>query len=250
MHNLKTASQGAGYNERLFAGGLRGRLHWARFAWIRAELARYAAPVDSVLELGCFDGKLLDFLPNVPRRYVGLDANWEGGLDLARTRFHATPWTTFAETRTPADVAAALTPGQPFDVAVAMETLEHLPPTHLNDYLAILERHVDGYLFVSVPTEIGPVFLAKWVAKALLRGDPEPYTSAELLWTTIGASGRVERREHKGFDYRRLLDDLALRFDIVSVSGQPVRFVPPWLSFGVGIVARTKGSTRRRPPAA
>ena len=81
-----TANHCEGYNQRLFSGGPRAWYHLARFRWIQAEVARRGCRTDSLLELGCFDGKLLDFIQPAPRRYVGFDANWEGGLDLAAAR--------------------------------------------------------------------------------------------------------------------------------------------------------------------
>lgn len=73
------------YNERLFGGGIGSRLHYARFHWLHQSLDRLNCRPSSVLELGCFDAKTIHFLPVLPERYVGLDANWEGGLDLAKT---------------------------------------------------------------------------------------------------------------------------------------------------------------------
>ena len=74
MKSLATAT----YNERLFDGGdLRGFLHSARFRWFASRLRRLGLEPDSVCELGCFDGKLINSLPRAPQRYVGLDANWE-----------------------------------------------------------------------------------------------------------------------------------------------------------------------------
>ena len=77
----------AGYNERLFSPGIRGRLHAARFEWLAKKLLRLKCEYNTVLELGCFDGKVLDYLPNKPERYLGLDANWEGGLGIAAVKW-------------------------------------------------------------------------------------------------------------------------------------------------------------------
>lgn len=84
---MKSLHNGYGYNERLFSRGLRRKLHLARFHWVNAEITRWHGSSRSVLELGCFDGKLIDFLSDKPSRYVGFDANWEGGLDAAKVKW-------------------------------------------------------------------------------------------------------------------------------------------------------------------
>ena len=50
-------------------------------------LKKYSIEFTNIIELGCFDGKLLDYLPNFPEKYLGLDANWEGGLELAKRKY-------------------------------------------------------------------------------------------------------------------------------------------------------------------
>ena len=64
---MKTKKAGYGYNERLFSGGFRSKLHLARFRWLQSEIAKRKCRIDSVLELGCYDGKLIEFLPKKPR---------------------------------------------------------------------------------------------------------------------------------------------------------------------------------------
>src|SRR6267142_3986212 len=104
------------YNERLFSGGLRSRLHFARFHWIRGELERLGVKPTRVLELGCYDGRALDFIPS-PQRYVGMDANWEGGLDLARVHRRMEGYD-FIEVRCPSDIQLR----ESFDLALSLET--------------------------------------------------------------------------------------------------------------------------------
>ena len=152
--------QRAGYNERLFSGGLRGQLHRARFVWFRKTLKRLHCSPDSVLELGCFDGKLIDHMPHLPARYVGYDANWEGGLDIAFVRWAAYPQFSFHACMSPEQMS--LSPTVRFDISVAMETLEHVPPSMVDGYLAKLSRHTNQFVFITVPNEKGLVFLLKW----------------------------------------------------------------------------------------
>lgn len=227
-----------GYNERLFSGGVRARLHLARFHWVREKLAQYECPSRSILELGCFDGKLIDFLPAKPSRYVGFDADWEGGLELAAQKWAAYPQYVFHKAFEPRDMR--LDGHAPFDLAVSMETLEHVPPELVDGYLGKIAEHLDGLLLITVPNEKGVVFLAKWMAKKLLSSDAEPYSASEIVNATLGRMQRVARHEHKGFDYERLVCEVERHFDIIEVSGHPLGFLPRSLCFGIGIVARSK----------
>jgi SAM-dependent methyltransferase len=235
---MKSRKEGYGYNERLFSGGLRSSLHFARFHWLSRELKRLKCPTRSLIELGCFDGKLLDFLPRRPTRYVGFDANWEGGLDLARARWKDTPDFSFSQASRPEEMS--LSDGDVFEVAVAMETLEHVPPEMVDGYLSTIARHLDGYLFVTVPNEKGLVFLSKWLVKRGLSKDAEHYALAELANATLGRMNLVARNEHKGFDYETVIANIAQHFDVIRVSGHPFGFLPHSLCFGIGIVARSK----------
>lgn len=243
---MKSREDGYGYNERLFSGGLRSRLHLARFRWLSTEVARRNIPTDSVLELGCFDGKLIDFLPTKPSRYVGFDANREGGLDLAKERWSDAPTYAFFQASTPDEMR--LNESDTFDVAVAMETLEHVPPQMVDGYLGKIAKHVDGYLLITAPNERGIVFLAKWLAKKLLSKDAHHYSLSELTNATFGRMTLVARRHHKGFDYKSLVKEVEKHFDVIDVSGHPLRFLPCSLSYGIGIVAKPKPATTRKRP--
>src|SRR4051812_28824593 len=76
------------YNERLFSrAGLRRFYHLARFEWVRDKVERHLRGDLRLVELGCYDGRLLDTLGGRVVDYVGLDANWAGGLALARRKY-------------------------------------------------------------------------------------------------------------------------------------------------------------------
>jgi hypothetical protein len=96
---VKSQKDGYGYNERLFSGGLRSKLHFARFQWFLSQVTKRNCSTESVLELGCFDRKLIDFLLKKPSRYVGFDANWEGRLDIAKVRWADHPEFPFLSSR-------------------------------------------------------------------------------------------------------------------------------------------------------
>ena len=121
------------YNERLFgSSAIRRWHHEARFRWLSHTLRRLGCAPDSVVEVGCFDGKTIGFLPRVPSRYLGCDANWEGGVDLAREAWRGRAGIEFRECRSPGDIRLG---GETFDAAICMDTLEHVPPDMLEAYV-------------------------------------------------------------------------------------------------------------------
>lgn len=229
-----------GYNELFFSGsGLRSYYHFARYRWLREQLEERTSGPLRIVELGCFDAKSIDFIPPRLETYVGLDANWDNGLDMARARFAGRPDVKLIECQT-ADSFAPYADGQ-FNAAISLETLEHIPPELLSDYFCQIRRVTCGPFFVSVPNEMGPVFLAKHVAKRLRYGTVYSYSFRELVAATLRQSHKVERKEHKGFDYRVLARQLSEHFEVVSIEGLPGR-LPAALSLTVGIVAQSRGS--------
>src|SRR5512135_1565716 len=115
-----------GYNERLFdSGRLRRWYHEARYRWIADTLSSRRCRPESLVELGCFDGKLIRYLPHLPGRYLGLDADWEGGLGLARAQWENGNAFEFRRCVSPEEMRLN---GEVFDVSVCMDTLEHVHP--------------------------------------------------------------------------------------------------------------------------
>ena len=115
----------AGYNERLFTKGIRGKLHSARFEWLARSILRLKCEYQTVLELGCYDGKVINYIPKRPTRYLGLDANWEGGLDIAKDKWGHQSNYMFRQCKTPEEMGIR---GEQYDISICMETLEHIPP--------------------------------------------------------------------------------------------------------------------------
>jgi SAM-dependent methyltransferase len=99
----------------------------------------------SVLDVGCGDGRLFEFLsPAIPKR-VGVDPS-ERAVALARGLI---PGTEFI-----AGVARDV-PEQ-FDVVTAVEVLEHIPDTELNEFLTEASGRVcvGGHFVISVPSTV------------------------------------------------------------------------------------------------
>lgn len=233
---MKTQAE-AGYNERLFTAGVRGKLHAARFEWLVKSLTRLECEPETVLELGCFDAKVIDYLPKKPAHYHGLDANWEGGWEAARERWKHEKNYVFTYCAAPEGMDVV---DQEYDISICMETLEHVPPDAVGPYLEKLAAVTREYLFLTVPNEIGVVFFFKHLAKLMLRGDAYDYTFAEFINQTLGNTDKVRRDSHKGFSYKKLLETVSEYFEIIEVSGHPLAFAPPSLNFGVGVIAKRK----------
>lgn len=226
------------YNERLFSSGFRKYLHLGRFGWLQQVLKQLNYVPTSVVELGCFDGKTINFFPAQLQRYLGLDANWGGGLDLAKQIWKAYPHYTFDLINTSDHIPCL---EQKFDCAVAMETLEHLPPDQVKPFLVALKNITKDYIFITVPNEKGLVFLVKFIVKRLMytKSVDYAYSFREIVNATLGRVNRVERvvGSHKGFDYSTIIKEVGNEFKIVCVMGYPFSFLPPCFNFGVGIVA-------------
>ncbi len=227
------------YNERLFeGGGLRPKLHNLRFDWVKKEIAsRYEVGEYDLMEIGCFDGRLLDFVP-APRSYIGFDADSEGGLSSVGDSGRDRENTTFVKSSHWRDLEQVA--DKSFDVCASLETIEHIPPEYVADYLKQVARIVRRDLLLTVPNEKGPVFLAKRTAKQARGWYVQPYRLAELVWASLGRLERVERDQHKGFDYRRLVDELEPWFDVNVVQGMPFGAAPAWMGFTVGIRATVR----------
>ena len=241
---VQRATETNPYNARLFGGGgLRRLYHLARFKWVTEKLGELGLQDIRLVELGCFDGRLLEEISEHVVEYVGLDANWEDGLALATEKFRGREGVRFIETTDPSPLKDF--PDGHFTVAAALETLEHIPPEILGNYLDELARVTCGCLLVTVPNEMGPVFVAKQIGRSIVyRDSADHYSWKEMAAATFARCDLIKRDNHKGFDYRALVREIGQRFTIGTVEGVPGTGLPPSLSPTVGIVA-FKG--QRRP---
>lgn len=229
-----------GYNERLFSRGIRARMHLARFAWLKQVASSYdCGQPQRVVELGCFDGRSIEWLPFKLSLYDGFDANWEGGLDIGRKYYSGKENIHFHQCSTPNEMALHI--GR-YDISISLETMEHVPSHMVADYLSILAENTSKAAFFSVPNEIGLPFFAKYAAKKLFYRDSkdEPYSFTEFWNEVIGQTDKVHRNEHKGFDFRQFIQQVENRFVIKKITGIPFYWLPASLSFTIGIVAEPK----------
>lgn len=229
-----------GYNERLFSGSLRGWFHFARFKWLARKCAEFRPDNSTVLELGCFDARSIDWLTPRPQSYFGYDADWEGGLQAGIEKYKDTANYHLQKCLNPEQLAFPA--GRKATLVVSLETLEHIPPDLLTGYLDKLKDIASGFVFVSVPNEKGVILLIKWVMKSLFYPGREKYTLKEVFDATLGNMDKVQRDEHKGFDWAQLRDEIAERFDLVKVEGVQFPWLPAALNVQLGMVFRAQAA--------
>ncbi len=132
------------------------------------------------------------------------------------------------------DVAAV--PTGSVDVVCCFEALEHLYDDEITAFADQAQRVLapGGEMTVSVPVIGGPTLLLKEANRAILFRRRSDYSVGELLAASF--AGRPAPRPddirvtHKGFDFRRLLDRLGERFEVVERSYTPFPRLPWWLN--------------------
>ncbi len=225
------------YNERLFKSSfIRSYFHLSRFNWVKSTIKKYKLNCTRIVELGCFDGKLLTFLPKKPKFYQGYDANWEGGLEIAKANWKDNEEIKFNFASNPNFIIK-----NDYDLGISIETFEHIPPELVCPYLQKLSEVIEGHILITVPNEKGLFFLFKKLIKPVDRLAKTKYSFLDVLNILLERTNYVERDNHKGFDYDHLIYDVRKFFEIVEISPYPnIPFLPLFLGFGVGILAKTK----------
>ncbi|MEQ9405264.1 MAG: class I SAM-dependent methyltransferase [Cyclobacteriaceae bacterium] len=225
------------YNDRLFGSGLRRLIHESRYLWVQKKIKNQK--LKTILELGCFDGKLLEYLPQNPATYDGFDANWENGLDLAKEKWRKFPNFNFVESTNLTEFKPNL---QSYDLTICMETLEHVPDKDVPGYLKILATYSSNDCLITVPNEIGIFLLLKTIYKKIKGTDTESYSIRELFFGIVGNVKKVKRNPggHKGFSHKVLLNQMQNDFEILNIDGLPFSWLPTNLNPTIGIVARRK----------
>lgn len=224
------------YNSRLFEGkNLRSFFHNSRFHWLRNKLSLINDNQLHVFELGCFDGRSINYFPFRPEKYTGFDADWEGGVSDAQKNIDI-PNYEFVKSSNPEDLL--IYDENNFDISISMETIEHIDPNSVENYINQIHRITKNYFYITVPNEKGVVFLVKHLAKKVIYGGTQDYTNSEVFYAAIGKLGKVKRDDHKGFDYEKMIEMVSKKFDIISIEPVPFHFLPTPLGFTIGIVAK------------
>ena len=91
-----------------------------------------------------------------------------------------------------------------------------------------------GEVTVSVPVIGGPPLLLKEANRALLFRRRSDYSARELLAASLagrpGAAARRHQGHAQGVHFRRLLDSLGERFEVIDTAVRPSRRCPWWLN--------------------
>jgi hypothetical protein len=232
----KMKSHEKSYNDRLFRGGIRRWLHEARFLWIKKMVIKYQPDNSCIVELGCFDGRVLKYIPS-PKLYFGFDADWEGGLTNAKSTYAGNSLYHFIKCIVPEELD---TDHNEPTFAISLETLEHIPPEILQGYINRLSNIIrsGGYFFVSVPNEKGIIFFFKHLVKLIFLEGAKKYTFSEFIWATIGRLDKVERSDHKGFDWLVLQRELEKEFYLIESAGIQMPWLPRSMNASIGMVFR------------
>ena len=209
-----------------------------------------------VLDFGSGDGTFLAMLmmsAEAPAEGVGVDSSAHA-VDDCRARYRAESRLSFAHVRE-LDSGAHL---HRYDAVFCMEVLEHV--VDWAPVLASLSRllALDGRLIISVPVEIGIPVMVKQTARRVAgwRGighypGTTSYSWAELLSAVFaGPRQHVVRpvfnkpdgqtHDHKGFNWKVLLEWLKGPFEVDRVLSSPVPMLGPSLATQVWFVARPR----------
>ena len=225
------------YNDRLFSGNnWRSWYHLSRFKYLKRTVKYSKLLCESVFELGCFDGKSLQYLPTSPTRYVGIDADWEGGLSSFQSKYSTNIDLKLLKSTSPDDLNSL--DSNTFDLVICMETLEHINAIDMPEYIDHLYRvcKPKGLCVITIPNEKGIPFLLKYLVKFLLEPrERQEYSFKEVFYAFFGKMKNVKRNEHKGFDYADCVRHFRALSMNISLESIPLRLLPLNISPTVGI---------------
>jgi hypothetical protein len=223
------------YNTRLFSTGIRRWIHISRFIWLKHVLDKFEIHYSNVVELGCFDGRSINYLCGFDS-YLGYDAGWENGLNSATKKFALDKSINFKLCNSPSDFDLHLYGN--IDLCISLETLEHIDAAELENYLFIISKNLKGHFIVTVPNEKGILFFLKYLLKKFIGGS-EKYSFIEFVYATIGQCERINQDNHKGFDYDKLESILSKYFKILYSSGVQFKLLPKCFNTQIGFVLKS-----------
>ncbi len=125
------------------------------------------------------------------------------------------------------------------DLIIGLETFEHIPESILVRTIEAIGKSNFGYLYFTVPNEIGPAIIIKNVGSLLM--GYQRYR--EYKWSETFAAGTYNLDSvgrhgtgHKGFDWRWLAQTARQNCKIVKITKSPFQFVPKFISPSIGFI--------------
>jgi SAM-dependent methyltransferase len=253
---LDAVASGHFYRKQL--GCRSGVIAWSHRARFEMGLRLIGAAPRRVLDYGCGDGTFLA---------MAADRVGEGrGADVAadQVRDCQSRLAGFANLHfCSVDDLAGPEHATAYDVVTCMELLEHCTTANIEVVLDDLARLAtpDGRVIVSVPVEIGPMFLCKLVLRKMAAwrrlSDYKYYESYSLRnalrmvfarRTTAferpaygGPAGPVH--SHYGFNWRSLRERVREHFLLERTCFSPLGFLGGWVSSQVWFVCRPRPRT-------
>jgi len=190
----------------------------------------------TIIELGCYDGKILNFLKHPPKEYLGLDANWENGLNIAKKKHINRKFASFKYCKRPEHIPD----DKKWDIGISMQTFEHVPKQIIDDYFLKFSKIIRRRFYITIPIERGFPFLIATLSR-INNNLFSKYTIKEILWSFFGKLDKIDRNEgHKGFDDRVFLKQLSNYFHILKINGIFPKLPIISLNLNIGIVAKPK----------
>ena len=197
------------------------------------RLLQIAHTIDGgkVLEIGCMDLLFYHRLNKKYVKYVGIDLNWHA-LALAQTSKNRLGWRNVELVKGNAEILPFS--AESFDLIFAFETVEHINDEEaaISEITRVLKP--GGTLVISVPIEFGLALLLKALARVILRRRRR-YSFHELITAAILCRpGKIERDEHKGYDYRDTVKHLRkFHINLVKLYRYPFKWLPDKLNGGI-----------------
>jgi hypothetical protein len=227
------------YNALLFEGNVFRRfLHERRFWWLAARIQSAGIRRARIVEIGCHDAKTIRYLERsgiIVDRYIGYEAH-ENVIAAAQREWSQRPEITIRGASWSADMQVR---DESLNVGICMETFEHLSDDLVDGYLSVLAENVRGPVFITVPVERGAMLLAKQFGYRLFDMYGERLGWRDILNGTLGRTHMIGRHEHRGFDDRRMLDQIRKHFDVVESAGLFVPYLTTF-NFSLGIIGMPK----------
>ena len=195
--------------------------HSKRYLFSRRQVMKYLRGGGTLLDFGCGNGDFLNQLSTLRSDIILY------GYDPA-SKHAGKHYTKITDLAGIADHSV--------DIICCFETLEHLYDHERADFYRIADRLLTntGKLILSVPIIGGPSLLLKELNRMMLFQRKSDYSLRELFYASfMGVSAKRPenlRPTHKGFDFRKLENELRSNFCFHDKRYTPFSLFPWYLN--------------------